>query len=106
MAEIPTAAAKAFDELSALLGGAGSRLEDLSAQAPAVRSDIVARLSKVGAKLSPDFLGDFQAATANSQPAAVAPPASQALMLSPALSWGAVIVLGALLLWGLNVGRR
>lgn len=105
MAQVPANAAKAFDELSALLGGAGSRLGGLSQKAAVYSPEIKAKLSTVGAKFSPDFLGDFFATTSNSSPAATPPESAQALTLSPAMTWGGLLLLGVGVLWIMSRGK-
>ncbi len=97
--QVPAEAAKAFDELSALWGGAGARLENLSSAAPEYRADIAANLSKIGARFSSDFLGDFYETTANGSSAAEAPESARDLELSMRPPWYTWALLALLAYW-------
>jgi len=102
MAEVPANVSKAFDDLASLFGGAKDQLQgDIGDKAVEYRADIASRLSLVGSKLSPNFLGDFFETTRNSSPAAEPPESAKALTLPPAVAWGggALILLGAYLLY-------
>lgn len=103
MVQVPAEASKAFEELKALVGGAGNRLSDT---AVTYQPAIAQKLSVVASKFSPDFLGDFKAATRNSSPAATAPESASELALPPLPSWTVIALVLVAAYWFFSRGSK